>query len=99
MLKNITIFLHEPKIKIGWVHGLFACIGGAYLSFFSMMSMSYILDADYAIKLLPTMISTPILLCFFGLWLLYSQTIFDCLKKIFYGTLGIVVLLLVSQWL
>lgn len=99
MLKNISIFLHEPKTKIGWVHGLCACIGGTYLSFFSMMSISYMLDADYAIKLLPTMISTPILICIFGLWLLYSQTLFKCLKKIFYGTLTIFLILLLSTLL
>lgn len=95
----MTFFLYEPKTKIGWVHGLLACIGGAYLSFFSMMSLSHMIDADYAIKLLPTMISTPILICFFGLWLLYSQTLFHCLKKIFFASIAIVAVILLSELL
>ncbi len=98
MKKDFMTLLYEPKTKIGWVHGILACIGGFYLSFFSMMSLSYIIKADYAIKLLPTMIITPILICFFALWLLLCSTLLCCLKKILYAT-GLIMLSLFLSYL
>ncbi|AXH14679.1 hypothetical protein [Malaciobacter mytili] len=96
MIKNFYLFIKEPKAKIGWVHGILACIGALYLSFFSMLSLTYILQQDYAIKILPAMICTPILICSFGIWILFSLTILQALKKILYASLLITLFLIIK---
>jgi len=92
VLKNVIIFLKEPKSKIGWVHGILACIGALFLAYLSAMIMSKIIVGDYAIKIIPSMILTPIFISMYSIWLLFSRNTWQCLKK--FGILSISLLLI-----
>lgn len=97
-MNRLLSYLHEPKTKIGWVHGILACMGALCLSFFMMLVLTYFIEADHTIKMLPAMISTPILMCMIGIWLLFSSSLFICIKKILY-TSGFLLTLLLIQGL
>lgn len=84
MKKDFMTLLYEPKTKIGWVHGFLACIGSAVIAYLTMALISSIINADYAFKIIPSMIGTPILLCIISFWLLFCKSYFEIIKKIFY---------------
>lgn len=84
MIKEFYLYLNEPKTKIGWVHGLLTCIGSVIISYLTMSLISLFLQADYAFRLIPSMIITPALLCIVSLWLLFCKSYFEIIKKITY---------------
>ena len=87
MFQNMKNFITEPKSKIGWVHGTISTLGGVVLGFLTMMIYSKFILADMATKIFPSVIITPILITCFALWLLFSKSLLDSLKKlILYST-------------
>jgi uncharacterized membrane protein YeaQ/YmgE (transglycosylase-associated protein family) len=84
MINKFYLYLNEPKTKIGWVHGFLACIGSAVIAYLTMALISSIINADYAFKIIPSMIGTPILLCIISFWLLFCKSYFEIIKKILY---------------
>lgn len=81
MRKSFYFFFNEPKNKIGWVHGILTIVFSTILAYMSSMLFSTFDFQDYAIKIIPAMIITPILMSFFGLFLLFSSTLLNMLKK------------------
>ena len=92
MKKSFYSFLNEPKTKIGWVHGFLACIGRVFIGYLIMAFFSLVINSDYAFKLIPSMIITPILICIIGIWLLFCKSYFEIIKKILY-TIGFILIL------
>ncbi len=81
MRKSFYFFFNEPKTKIGWVHGILTIVFSTILAYMSSMLFSTFDFQDYAIKIILAMIITPILMSFFGLFLLFSSTLLNMLKK------------------
>lgn len=96
MKKTFYLFLNEPKTKIGWVHGICTIIASIILAYLTAMLYSSLNFSDYAIKMIPAMIMTPILISFFGIWLLNSSTLFIMLKKFFILFFILVILLIIG---
>ncbi len=73
---------NEPKTTIGWAHGMMAILGAFALAYSSGMSLSTLLEGDAAMRLLPSMLLTPVMACGFGFWLLFSKTLLHVSLKI-----------------
>jgi len=84
MLKKTLKYLSEPKSKIGLVHGFVACIGSFVFSFLIISSLPIITKGDYAYKIIPWMMLTPIVITILGTWILFSNSYFEIIKKLFY---------------
>jgi uncharacterized membrane protein YeaQ/YmgE (transglycosylase-associated protein family) len=84
MINKFYSYLNEPKTKIGWVHGFLSCIGSVFIAYLIMSFISTTISADYAFKIIPSMIGTPILICIVGIWLLFCKSYFEIIKKILY---------------
>lgn len=82
MIETIKQFIYEPKSKIGWVHGLSTCVASLICAYLSTGTYTNIIEADNAHKIIPAMISTPIFICIFALWFLFSNTYIDFIKKL-----------------
>ena len=89
-------FLYRTKSKIGLVHGIIACIGAVVLSFLTTMILSTIISGNYAIKIIPSMILTPILISFYGIWLLFCKTRIQVIKRSLYMFLFLICSLIIS---
>ncbi len=96
MLKKTKIFMYESKPKIGLVHAFSACIGAVLLSYLTTMLLSTIIIGNYSLKLIPAMILTPILMSFYGTWILFSKTRILAIKKILYLLIFLLVSLILS---
>lgn len=86
MFKKTKSFLHETKSKVALVHGFTACIGAVILSYLSTLLLSIFLEGDYAVKIIPSMITAPILMSIWGIWILFSKTRYIALKKTFFSS-------------
>lgn len=96
MKKTFYTLLNEPKTKIGWVYGLLTIQFAIILSYLFSMVFSTFNFTDYAIKIVPAMILVPILISFFGIWLLNSISIMNMLKKFFIAFIIFMILLYVG---
>lgn len=96
MLEKTKNFLYESKSKIGLVHAALACIGAVLLSYLTTMLLSSIIIGDFALKIIPSMILTPILMSFYGIWILFSRTRILAIKKICFTFVLLVVSLIFS---
>ncbi len=83
MIEKFKTYFYEPKSKIGWVHGSISCMAALLLAFLTMMLVSKFIIGDYAIKMVPSMIFTPILISFYGIWILFSKNLMQSLLKVF----------------
>jgi len=79
MKKKIKI--NEKKSNIGFFHGTLSICGGIILGYLVMMVFSKYTPGDYAIKIIPSVILTPIIISFTGLWLLFSPTLSSSMIK------------------
>jgi len=79
---NTQRILKKKKSKIGFFHGTLSIIGGILLGYLIMMVFSMYIPGDNAIKIMPSIIVTPIAICIAGLWLLFSKTTIVCILKI-----------------
>jgi len=66
---------NETKSKIGFVHGTISLVGGVILAYLFMMIFSKYFPGDYAVKIIPSIVLTPIVISIFGIWLLFSQSV------------------------
>ncbi|RXJ69120.1 hypothetical protein CRV08_03665 [Halarcobacter ebronensis] len=82
MFNKINSYINEPKPKIGLVHATFAILGSFVLAYLTMMVYSKFMVGDYAIKIMPTVIFTPILIPLYGIWLLFSKKLLMVILKI-----------------
>lgn len=96
MIKKIKNYLSEPKSKIGWVHGLLTCIGATICAYLTMMLFTTLIGGDYVYKIIPSMIITPVLISAYGLWLLFSNTLLNVLKKIIFSATFFTVLIFLA---
>lgn len=96
MKKTYYSFLSEPKTKIGWVHGSLTILFSFLLSYLVAMIFSSLDFEDYAVKIVPAMILVPILVSFFGIWLLNSVNILSMLKKFLLISLILSILLFIG---
>lgn len=96
MKKTYYSFLIEPKTKIGWVHGSLTILFSFILSYLVAMIFSSLGFEDYAVKIVPAMILVPILVSFFGIWLLNSVNILSMLKKFLLISLILSILLFIG---
>ncbi|MGP2657524.1 hypothetical protein ACOJTA_10820 [Malaciobacter sp. WC5094] len=96
MKKKSKDFLHITKSRIGLVHASLACIGAVVLSFLTTMLLSSLINGDYAIKIVPSMILTPILMSFYGIWLLFCKTRIQVIKKSLYMFIFLICSLIIS---
>lgn len=83
MKKEKTFNLNEQKSNIGFVHGFTCIIGAVILGYLSMMIFSKFMPGDYGLKIVPSIVLTPITISVFGLWLLFSKSIFSSFIKLF----------------
>lgn len=74
--------INEQKSTIGFVHGSISIIGGIVLAYLSMMLFSKFMPGDYGIKIVPSIVLTPIVMSLFGLWLLFSKSILHSILKL-----------------
>jgi len=81
-MKHIINMLYEPKSKLGFTHGVLALLGSFFLAFLTMMLFSKFMVGDYAFKIMPSVILTPILISLYAIWLLFSLTLLRCILKI-----------------
>ena len=79
---RLWTYLCAPKTTIGWVHGALTVVGAFALAYLGGMSTSLVLKGDAAMRLLPSMLLTPLLVCCFGFWLLFSKTLLHVMIKI-----------------
>ena len=82
MVSTLKRYLLEPKSKIGFGHGSITIFGAIILAYLTMMIYSKFMIGDYGIKIVPSMILTPLLISIYALWLLFSNTIFNSIKKL-----------------
>jgi len=82
MIDIIKNYLYEPKSKIGWVHGLLACFGALCCAYLTMMTFTSSTSGDYAYKIIPSIILTPVLMSSYGLFFLFTHKPINVLKKI-----------------
>jgi|GEM_PF-1737731 len=80
-MEDIKKYLHEPKSKIGLVHGLAACICSLLCAYLTMMIFTSIAFGDYAYRVIPSIILTPVLISVYGLFFLFSESLISLLKK------------------
>ncbi len=78
---RLWTYLCALKTTIGWVHGAVTLVGAYGLAYLSGMSLSLVFKGDAAMRLLPSMLLTPLLVCCFGFWLLFSKTLLDVMVK------------------
>ncbi len=78
---RLRTYFCAPKTTIGWVHGVVTLVGAYGLAYLSGMSLSLVFKGDAAMRLLPSMLFTPLLVCCFGFWLLFSKTLLDVIIK------------------
>lgn len=81
---KIKTFLYDPKPNIGWVHGFLACMGAMILAYLTTMILTVLITGDYAHQVIPAIITTPILISLYGMWILFSPNIITTIKKIIY---------------
>lgn len=96
MKKSFYLYLNEPKTRIGWVHGILACMGSIFIGYLLMALVTYVIEDDYAFKLIPSMITTPILICIIGIWLLFCKSYLEIVKKIIYTIILILFLFFIK---
>jgi len=77
-----TIKINEQKSKIGFVHGFLSIIGGIVLAYLFMMLFSKFMPGDYGIKIVPSIVLTPIFISIFSLWILFSKSILIAFYKL-----------------
>ena len=82
MINSIYSYLNSRKSNIGYVHGFICIFGSIALSYLTMMCFSKYIPADTAIKIVPAYMTTPLLISFYGIWLLFSKSIFKSLIKV-----------------
>lgn len=84
MLFFQTIYrsFREPKTRIGWAHGILAILGAFALAYLNGMALTSLLKGDYAERILPMMILTPMFVSVYGIWLLCSKTLLHVIQKI-----------------
>jgi len=97
MIANLKNYLYEPKSKIGWVHGLIACIGALFCAYLTMMIFTSLARNDYALRIIPSIILTPILICAYSLYFLFTQKIISVIKKIFTLLFVLLIILIISM--
>ena len=94
MIKTTIQYLNAKKSNIGFVHGFISIFGAVLLSYLTMMCFSKYMPFDTAIKIVPAFILTPMLISFYGIWLLFSKTIIKSLIKL--STLSLVFIILLK---
>lgn len=82
-MKQFLSTVHESKSKLGFAHGTLTIIGSILLSYLTMMVFSKYMVGDYAVKIIPSIILTPVMISIYALWLLYSKSFLICLEKVF----------------
>lgn len=82
MIANFKNYLFEPKSKIGWVHGTITIIGSIILAYLTMMIYTKLMLGDNGVKIVPSMIITPVLIACYSIWLLFSRTIIKSFTKL-----------------
>jgi len=96
MIEKTKVFLHENKSRIGLFHGFVACIGAVLLSFLTTMQLTHLIFGDYALRIIPAVILTPILMSIYGTWLLFCKTRMEVLMKILSLSLFLICSLFIS---
>jgi len=94
-MKDIKTYLNEPKSKIGLVHGLLACIISLVCAYLTMMIFTSIAYGDYAYRIIPSVVFTPILISIYGLYFLFSETLNYFLKKAIFSLLALSIIYLI----
>lgn len=91
--------LREPKSSIGWAHGILATISAIILGFVTMINISLFIPSDIAVKIIPNMIITPIIICIYGLWILFSTNLLEAMKKSFFTLIILIVFFQISSYI
>lgn len=71
----------EQKSKIGFAHGSISIMGGIVLAYLFLMVFTKYMPGDYGVRIVPSIVLTPIFISIFGLWLLFSKSIFQAIFK------------------
>ena len=75
MNNQTTITTKKMRSSIDLFRGLIAIFGDIILGYLIMMIFSKYMIGDNAIKIMPSIILTPVIISFTGLWLLFSKTL------------------------
>ncbi|WP_320036047.1 hypothetical protein [Halarcobacter sp.] len=94
-MKDIKKYLNEPKSKIGLVHGLLACIISFICAYLTMMIFTLIAYGDYAHRIIPSIVLTPVLVSIYGLYFLFSETLNSFFKKAIFSVLVLTITFLI----
>ncbi|QKF82596.1 hypothetical protein [Halarcobacter ebronensis] len=93
MFNKIYSYMNESKPKIGLVHATLAILGSFVLAYLTMMVYSKFMIGDYAIKIMPSVIFSSILIPLYGIWLLLSKKLLLVILKIVVILLPCIILL------
>ena len=93
MNSNTHKQLKKRKPQIGFLHGTISLFGAIILAYLTMMVYSKYMPGDYAVKIIPSMILTPILISILGLWLLFSQKLSTCLFKFLLSSIMLILII------
>jgi len=93
MINSFKDYLSKPKSKIGFGHGIITILGAIILGYLTMMIYSKAMVGDYGVKIVPSMVLTPLLISLYAIWLLFSNTIIHCIKKFSILTLIFIIIL------
>lgn len=91
MFNNIKNYIYEPKSTIDLGYVTLTCVGATLCAYLTMMLISSLISGDYAYKIIPSIILTPILITMYGLWLLFSKSIIEMIKKIFFSSIILII--------
>jgi len=84
---------NKKRSSIDLFRGLIAIFGGIILGYLIMMVFSKYMIGDNAIKIMPSIILTPIIISFAGLWLLFSKTLFSCASKFLVASIACILII------
>lgn len=93
MIQRVKNYFIEPKSKIGFGHGIVTIIGAIILGYLTMMLYSKFMVGDAGVKIIPSMILTPLFMACYSIWLLFSKTIIQSIQKLLILSIVIVVIL------
>lgn len=96
MLKKTKKFLYEKKVHFGLFHATLTIFGAVILAYLSSMLLSTLIYGDYALKIIPMFILTPILMSIYGIWLLFCKNRILVIKKILFTSMILICSLIIS---
>lgn len=75
------MFVRKNKEKIGLGYGIAVSLSAIFFAYLFCSSLVSFLPGDYAQRIVPMMIATPVATSIFGIWFLLSKNNFELVIK------------------